>query len=433
MSTKLISHLLDTPTDGGLAVSVALGVEFRLLQRSAGNESYSLHRLVGEVRRGELPLEQRQSWVDAICNRLGNWFEEQRDDFSRLIIFESEIDHLKKWQENAEQFAPSHASRLMWLQGYPAYHRARYVEARNYVVEAHNIFEHLNETNSTLQANLLNDLGATGALLGEYDSVLPNFLRALSIRHELYGERHEDIATLLESIGWFYGEKGHYQRAIEYSQQALAMRRELFGESHRWIAESLTNLGRWFGELGDLQRAVTYSEQALAMRRQLFGPTHPAVANSLGHVGVWYAAQGNLDKALEFSKQSIAMLRELFGERHPDLAASLHNVGLWYGKQGDKQRKLEYAEQALTMYREIFGERSSWTAKSALQVANALKQLNRRDEAYSLARHFLNLSLPSPASEQFKHFEAQLLAKPIRPGFRQQAKTGKRKSKKKRR
>jgi len=57
MSTDLISALLGIPNDGVLAGALAFGAELRLLQRSKDRHSYSLHRLVGEVRRGEIPLE----------------------------------------------------------------------------------------------------------------------------------------------------------------------------------------------------------------------------------------------------------------------------------------------------------------------------------------------------------------------------------------
>jgi len=99
MSIDLISHLLDIPTDGALAGSLALGAELRLLQQSEESDSYSLHRVVGEVRCGEIPLEERTHWVNRVCSRLGDWFQEKRDDFSQLRIFESEIDHLKSIQK----------------------------------------------------------------------------------------------------------------------------------------------------------------------------------------------------------------------------------------------------------------------------------------------------------------------------------------------
>ena len=47
MSTELICHLLDIPDRGALALSVALGAELRLLNKSGETDSYSLHRRRG--------------------------------------------------------------------------------------------------------------------------------------------------------------------------------------------------------------------------------------------------------------------------------------------------------------------------------------------------------------------------------------------------
>jgi len=430
MSSDLMSYLLDTPNDGTLAGALALGAELRLLQQSKELDSYSLHRLVGEVRRAEIPLEQRLEWVNTVCNRIGNWFQEKRRDFSQLSRFESELDHLKKWQENAARFAPSHSSRLMWLQAYPAYHRGRYVEARNYVIEAQRIFDQLNDTNRELQANLLEDLAGTNGMLGDYRTVLTDQMRVLAIRRELFGERHRDIAASLNGIGLLYGQQGDLRRALDYSEQALAMRRELFGERHRDIATSLANIGSCHKEQGDLQtaleyseralamqrelfgerhpdiatllnnvgqcygdagdspRALGYSEQALRMRRELFGERHPQIATSLSNIGSRYRDQGDLPRALEYAEQALAMQRELFGDRHPDIAISLNNLGVYYGEQGDSQRALDYSEQALTMRRELFGQKHPDIAKS---LVNLGASCGKKDAALDYYRQALRI------------------------------------------
>ena len=195
---------------------------------------------------------------------------------------------MKKWHEHAAGFAPLHASRLMWLQAYPAYHRGRYIESRSYVIEAQRIFDQLGDANLELKANLLNDLAYTSSALGDVELVLANHMQALQIRRDLFGKQHTDIATSLTNVGHWYGEQGDLQRALEYSEQALAMRRELFGNQHPAIATPLNNVGQWYGKRGDLQRALEYSEQALAMQRELFGEQHPAIATSLNNVGHWY-------------------------------------------------------------------------------------------------------------------------------------------------
>jgi tetratricopeptide (TPR) repeat protein len=473
MGIDLLSRLLDVPNDGTLARALALGAELRLLQRSKERDSYSLHRLVGEVRRAEIPLEQRLEWVNTICGRLGNWFEEKKGEFSQLTTFESEIDHLKTWQENAARFAPSHSSKLMWLQAYPAYHRGRYVEARDYIIEARRILDRVSAVNAELKANLINDLANTNLILGDYSSVWSNHMEVLHIRQELFGERHSDIATSLNNVGGVYYNQGDLQSALEYFQLALAMFRELFGERHSDIAGSLNNVGSVYFDQGDLQSALEYFQLALTMRRELFAGRHPDTANSLNSIGSVYYEQGDLRRGAEYLQLSLTMRRELFGERHPDIAYSLNNVGnlykrqgdlegaekyfelalsmrrelfgerhpdianslrklgTLYGTKGDLKRALAHSHQALAMYRQLYGDRHAPTFETAVQVAVNLIRLNCRREAYDLVKHFVLLA-QGPAREQLKDLEAQLLSKPIRPGFRQPPKSGKRKNKKKR-
>jgi len=430
MGTDLMSHLLGRRNDALLANALALGAELRLLQQSKEAYGHSLHRLVAEVRQGEIPLEQRVEWVEVICIRLANWFQERKEDFSQLTKFESEIDHLRKWQKNAVTFAPLHASKLLWLQGYPEYDRGRYVKAKNIVVKAQTIFHESGNPDLELEANLLNDLANINLALGDVDSVLANLMDALQIRQELFGDVHRDIATSLSNIGgWFY-EQRDLDKALDYSERALTMRGELFGPLHPDVAISLNNVGAVYGRLGNIERALEYSERALTMRRQLFGNPHPAIALSLNNVGGWYSAKGELKKALEYSIAALTMRQELFGESHPDVAASFNNAGNMYVRNGDLQQGLEYSQQALSIFRQLLGEQHPSTIETSTYVAKDLIGLNRRQEAYELVKHFLSKAQSRGRAEDLETLEAALLSQTLRPGFRQPSKTGKRRIKK---
>jgi len=459
-----------------LAGALAFGVELRLLQQSKDAESYAVHRLVGEVRRGEIPLQQRRAWVDTVSSRVGDWFQEKRQDFSQLPLFESEIDHLKKWQENAAQFAPSHASRLMWLQAYPAYHRGRYLEARSYVIKAQEIFDELGGTDQELEANLLNDRAFTNKLLGETQSVLSDNFGALEIRRRLFGEQHAEVASSLSNIGQSYGELGEWQCALEYSLQALSMRRSLFGEPDRSVAASMIEVGRCYGHQGDIQAAVRSVEHALAMLEHLFGYRHPLVASALGNLGHWHQEKGDFDRALGNSKRALIILRELFGEQHPAIATVLNNIGMSYKKKGDREqaqqflsealamsrdllgerhpetsvplanigsfyraegdlrKALEYSKSALTIRYELLGKQHPWTVRVAGDVASTLMQLNLLQDAYTLVTSFLaDGRVRGRERDKLKQIEHELLSKTMRAGFRQPPRVGKRNAKKKRR
>ena len=475
MSTGLIAHLLNV-TEASLLGSLAGGTELRLLQRSEKSNSYSLHRLVGEVRRVEIPLEERTHWVDTVCTRLGDWFQEKKEDFSQLTKFESEIDHLQRWQENADKFTPVQSSRLMWLQAYPSYHRGRYLEARSYVLEAQRIFDQVDNTNRELQANLVNDLATTSEVLGDFTAGLSNHLQALAMRRELFGDLHADVASSFQNLGHCYNEQGdlvraleyslqalnvrrtlfgethpsvaaslsqvgsHYNqqgntvKALEYSRQALAMRRELLGDLHPDIAISLNNIGSCYGDLRDIALALEYSGQALTMQRGLFGELHPDIATSLSNVGHWHGVAGDLESALTYSQQALAMRRELFSEVHPDIALSLTNVGGWHARRGETQSALKCFSEALPIYRDLFGERHAKTIEGTLNVAHALRVLNRREEALKLVSDCLKLASPrDPSLNDLKQLERQLLSNTFRKGFRPSSQDRKRKKRKKKR
>jgi tetratricopeptide (TPR) repeat protein len=462
MGASLMSTLLNVKNPFELTNAFGLGTALRLLQKTPDVDSYSIHRLVGEVRREEIPLRERQGWVDDICQRLGDWFEERREEFSELFRFEAEIDHLQAWQENAGQYAPKHSSRLTWLQAYPSYHRGNYQEIKRLVEKALELFEHEHEHALTLKAHLFNDLGFCYHSLGDYKRNLEYVEKALEIRRELFGERHPDTATSFNNVGTAYGGLGDYKRNLEYAEKALAIRRELFGERHPDTATSFNNVGTAYGHLGDYKRNLEYTEKALAIRRELFGERHPDTAASFNNIGAAYWRLGDYKRNLEYAEKALEISRELFGERHPDTAASLNNIGNAYGQLGDYKRNLEYVEKALEIRRELFGERHPDTAASfnnigiaygqlddynlsleytekavklrreilgdkhphtVLSVGNLislLTEINRRPEAFQLLEEFLS-QLPKDHVHynRLKKLEQNMLAKTIRPGFRQ--------------
>ena len=178
----------------------------------------------------------------------------------------------------------------MWLQAYPHYHRAQYAAASNYLTDAWRIFEQLESGDRELKANLINDLTVTSGELGTLFSV-PEPTEALSIRQELFGELHPDVANSLNTLSHWYGGQGDLETALDYSLRALEIRWKLFSDPHPEIAQSLNSTGMWYGQQGKLDRALRYCNDALEMMRDLFGDHHPNVARSFSNVGLLYRDQ----------------------------------------------------------------------------------------------------------------------------------------------
>ena len=138
-------------------------------------------------------VERRSLWENALngsmvyVSGLGDWFEEIREQFIDLPLFEAEIDHLRAWQENSQGFAPEHTSRLMWLHSYPPYHRGDYKAADDFIKKALVLFEKKSSADEALKAHLLNDLSVTQSSLGNFQHQLEYYEEALKIRMDLFG------------------------------------------------------------------------------------------------------------------------------------------------------------------------------------------------------------------------------------------------------
>lgn len=306
MGQHLMCALLGVDNPLELTNAFGLGTALRLLQKTPEADSYSIHRLVGEVRREEIPLRDRVDWVNETCRRLGDWFEERREDFSELFRFEAEIDHLQAWQENARQYAPQHPSRLIWLQAYPSYHRGNYQETKKWVEKALELFEHEKVSDLSLKAHLFNDLG------------------------------------------FCYGELGEQRRHLEYAEKALGIRRELFGERHPDIADSLNNVGGTYGNLGDYKRGLEYSEKALKLCREILGDKHPRTILFVNNVVALLADLNRRDQAFELLSEFLSQLpkEHIHYDKLKKLEQSLLSTAIRPGfrqpsskPQGRKQKK----------------------------------------------------------------------------------------------
>lgn len=390
MGLSLMCALLDVHEKTALTNALGLGSALRLLQKAPDRERYTLHRLVREVRREDAPITNRLNWVNEVCRRIGDWFQYHRRDFIDLPRFEAEIDHLRSWQENAFNYAPEHASRLAWLQGYPPFHRGSYQEAKEQLEKALDLFAKTREKDREMEAHLRNDLSVIYSDLGNYPKGLIYANKALELRLSLFGEKHADTAMSFHNVGGNYKSIGKYGVALKYAEKALSIWNDLFGEQHSDTARGLDAVGNVYLAMGDNSSALDYAQKALTIRLKLYGERHPDTAQSFNNVGTAYSAIGEPSEALKYSEKALAIQKDLYGERHPDVAHSLNNVSNNFGKLGKPVVALEYMEKALKLYRDILGEQHPATITSVDNLACILSDLDRKQEALKLLEEFLH-------------------------------------------
>lgn len=419
MGQSLLCALLGVQDPSQTVGALSLGVALRLLQKTPDTENYALHRLVREVRREDSLLAVRQEWAVTIADRLAEWFQPLKRNFSDLPRFEAEIEHLHAWQENVQEFAPKLASRLIWLQAYPPFHRGRYQDSYVLLETAKTLLEPSEDNDLPLKAHLLTDLGTINNQLGRYGDARKCGEESLAIRLKLLGEHNSETAMSFHNLAVNLRVLGENEKSLDYHQKALVIWSDLYGENHIDTALALDGASACYLALGKNEDALKFAERALAIREKVLGHRHPDTATSFSNVGNVCAVVGDHSRALQCEETALAIASELFGVRSPIKATVLRNVASVYYRQKDLKKALELTLEALAMRRELFGDEHPETLSLAVDVAAIYCELGRVLQGFQLFDELLK-RIPKDHShhdwlrERNRYFRARYSL----PGFR---------------
>jgi len=163
--------------------------------------------------------------------------------------------------------------------------------------------EALGGENEEVAAQLRNNVAMTYKGMGKFALAEQHYLRALETLENKRGRSSESVACVFNNLGSLYYAAGFPDQAKEMFEDGLSIRREVLGPAHRDVAQSLCNLGTACHELKDNAEAQKHFEACLAiLEAQL-----PAEAASYEAVGLDYEAMleeiGEGTKAAAFKKR----------------------------------------------------------------------------------------------------------------------------------
>lgn len=93
-------------------------------------------------------------------------------------------------------------------------------------------------------------------------------------------------------------------------------------------------------------------------------------------------AEGLEDRALPLLEEAWAERRRLFGPRHPLTLESLGNLGTTAGRLGDRRRQVGLGHRMIARLTEIYGPDHIRLAVTYLNLATALREMSRGEEAF---------------------------------------------------
>src|SRR5688572_9057124 len=118
------------------------------------------------------------------------------------------------------------------------------------------------------------DLGAAFAQAeklreaAKYTEAAPLYQRALQLSLRLYGEKHADTATILNSVGILHVAQGKYAPAEVTFKRSLKIRETIFPKNHPHVAHTLNNLADLLRIQGKYAQAEPLCRRSLQIREE---------------------------------------------------------------------------------------------------------------------------------------------------------------------
>jgi serine/threonine-protein kinase len=194
-------------------------------------------------------------------------------------------------------------------------------------------------------------LGRTYQDLGDYWAAAKMSLRALELRRQVFGPRHEAVGEALNRLASALSLEGSWAEAEQYQREALSIYQRNLGHDDPLVADMFNDLGIMLYNRGRLREAGAAYREALAIKVKALKPPNRKLADAHLNLSVLLLDLEEPEQGEKEAREALAMFRELFGNDHPRVAMALHNQGKSLRALG----RLDEAESAIRAAIAIYG------------------------------------------------------------------------------
>ncbi|MBC7771294.1 MAG: tetratricopeptide repeat protein, partial [Pyrinomonadaceae bacterium] len=298
-----------------------------------------------------------------------------------------------------------------------------------------------------VRASVHNTMGLSYLLLCRFENARTELESALSIRRELFGSQHLDVAATLDHLATLNLEQENLDAATSQAGEALEIQRAVTGERSWQAAQSCVILAKIAGRRNNLDAAEALFRTALDIQLATLGERSPQVVETLVSLGNLLRHRQRFDdsgasyqRALAICQSSLkpddphqasvrgaigALQRELnlFAEAdknlndaldlcgkiyrgpHLETAGHLNSLGALRNAQQRHEEAIALLQSSLKMRRTLLGKDVPGMAHTMSNLGTALKNLGR----YAESDGMYQLALPLCRQGRDRRLEATIL------------------------
>jgi len=193
--------------------------------------------------------------------------------------------------------------------------------------------------------------------------------KALTIREQIFGEKHPDTATVYQHIADVYSDLHQHEKALEWYNETLEIREKVLGMEHPFTAATYNNIARVYNNQGEYMIALEWYQKALNIYEKVLGKIRPDTAATYNNIAQVYYNQGEYIKALEWNQKALLILEKVLGPEHPETAVTYNNIAAVYTNQGEYRKAMECYQKALFICEKVRGKDHPDTAATYHNIA----------------------------------------------------------------
>jgi tetratricopeptide (TPR) repeat protein len=311
---------------------------YSLIRFDVESQTYSIHRMVQEVVKDQMGVEQQAQWAEQVVRAVEQSFPEV--NYQTWTRCERFIPHVLLCAAHID-----HWNMTFW-------------EARNLLYRAGTYF----------------------VQRGQYWEAEPLRKSELVISERVLGPEHPDTLGSLNNLAILHWNQGKYEQAEPLYQPALEAKERVLGPEHPDTLSTVNNLAVLYRKQGKGEQSEQLYQRALEARERVLGPEHPDTAQSLYNLAILYSNQGKYEEAEHLYLQALAIDQKVYGQDHPEVATELSSLANLYSDHGTYEQAEPLYQRALAIREQVFGSDHPFTVEVRKYHADLLEKMKQKTE-----------------------------------------------------